>query len=74
MYSNRLIFKTSLDDEVFYLNDTILVNFKHSRNGLSSSELNGGVRDDYKSVFNQHLSQEKIDFLENHDVREYLIS
>ncbi|MBQ2636172.1 MAG: adenosylcobinamide amidohydrolase [Methanobrevibacter sp.] len=74
MYSNRLIFKTSLDDEVFYINDTILINFKHSRNGLSSSELNGGVRDNYKSVFNQHLSQEKIDLLENHDVCEYLIN
>lgn len=73
MYSNRLIFKTSLCDEVFYLKDTILINFKHSRNGLSSSELNAGVHDNYKSVFNQHLTQEKIDFLEDHDVCEYLI-
>ncbi|WP_407413072.1 adenosylcobinamide amidohydrolase [Methanobrevibacter sp.] len=74
MFSNRLIFKTSLDDEVFYLKDTILVNFKHSRNGVSSSELNAGVHENYKSVFNQHLTQEKIDYLENHDVLEYLIN
>ena len=74
MYSNRLIFKTSLDDEVFYLKDTILINFKHNRNGISSSELNGGVRDNYKHVFNQHLSQEKIDYLENADFYEYLIN
>ena len=74
MYSNRLIFKTSSDDEIFYLKDTILVNFKHNRNGVSSSELNGGTCDLYKSVFNQHLSQDKIDYLENHDVCEYLIN
>ena len=74
MYSNRLIFKTSLDDRVYYLKDTILVNFKHNRNGVSSSELNGGTCDLYKSVFNQHLSQDRIDYLENHDVCEYLIN
>ncbi len=74
MYSNRLIFKTSSDDEIFYLNDTILINFNHNRNGVSTSELNGGTCDLYKSVFNQHLSQEKIDYLENHDVCHYLIN
>ncbi|MBR3140401.1 MAG: adenosylcobinamide amidohydrolase [Methanobrevibacter sp.] len=74
MYSNRLIFKTSCDDEVYYLKDTILINFKHNRNGVSSSVLNGGTGNLYKSVFNQHLSQEKIDYLENHDVCEYLIN
>ena len=73
MYSNRLIFKTSLDDEIYYLKDTILINFKHNRNGISTSQLNGGINPLYKSVFNQHLSQEKIDYLENHDICEYLI-
>jgi len=74
MYSNRLIFKTSLNDEIFYLNDTILINFKVNRNGISTSQLNSGTNDSYKHVFNQHLSQDKIDYLENHDVGEYLIS
>ena len=74
MYSNRLIFKTSLDDEIYYLDDTILINFKHDRNGVSTSQLNGGTCDIYKSVFNQHLTQEKIDYLESHDVCEYLIN
>ena len=74
MYSNRLIFKTSTDDEVFYLKDTILINFGVNRNGISTSRLNGGTNDLYKSVFNQHLSQERIDYLENHDLREYLIN
>lgn len=74
MYSNRLIFKTSSDDEVFYLKDTILVNFNHKRNGVSTSELNGGTHDVYKSVFNQHLSQDRIDYLVDHDICEYLIN
>ena len=74
MYSDRLIFKTSCEDEIFYLKDTILINFKHNRNGVSTSELNGGTCDLYKSVFNQHLSQDKIDYLVNHDVCEYLIN
>ena len=74
MYSNRLIFKTSADDEVFYLKDTILINFNVKRNGLSTSELNSGVHDFYKAVFNQHLSQEKIDYLVDHDVCDYLVN
>nr|WP_295000575.1 adenosylcobinamide amidohydrolase [uncultured Methanobrevibacter sp.] len=72
MYSNRLIFKTSNDDEIFYLKDTILINFTVNRNGISTSQLNPGTNELYKSVFNHHLSQEKIDYLENHDVYEYL--
>ena len=74
MYSNRLIFKTSVNDEIFYLNDTILINFNVNRNGLTTSELNGGTNDLYKHVFNQHLSQEKIDYLVNHDVHDYLVN
>ena len=74
MYSNRLIFKTSDNDEIFYLKDTILINFGVSRNGISTSQLNSGTNDLYKSVFNQHLSQEKIDYLENHDICQYLIN
>jgi len=74
MYSNRLIFKTSNDDEIFYLKDTILINFGVNRNGFSTSELNPGTNDSYRFVFNQHLSQEKIDYLVDHDVRQYLIN
>ena len=74
MYSNRLIYKTSNEDEIFYFNDTILINFGVERNGISTSQLNAGTNELYKSVFNQHLSQEKIDYLENHDICEYLIN
>ena len=73
MYSDRLIFKTSLDDEVYYLKDTIFVKFNVKRNGISTSKLNGGFSSSYRSVFNHHLSQENIDYLESHDLRDYLI-
>ena len=73
MYSNRLIFKTSLNDEVYYLKDTIFVKFNVRRNGISTSKLNGGFSSSFKSVFNHHVSQENIDYLENHDLQDYLI-
>ena len=74
MQLNNLIYKTSCDDEVYYLNDSILINFNVKRNGISTSQLNGGSNDLYKSVFNQHLSQDKIDYLESHDICEFLIN
>lgn len=73
MYSNRLFFKTSDNDELYYLKDTIFVKFNVERNGISTSKLNGGFSSSFKSVFNHHLSQENIDYLESHDLREYLI-
>lgn len=73
MYSNRLIFKTSLDDEIYYLKDTVFIKFNVMRNGISTSKLNGGFSSNFKGVFNHHLSQENIDYLEKHDVCDYLI-
>ena len=70
---SKLFFLTSLKDEVYYLNDTIFVKFNVKRNGISTSKLNGGFSENFKSVFNHHLSQENIDYLENHDVCDYLI-
>ena len=74
MNSDRLFFKTSLNDEAYYLKDTIFVKFNVRRNGISTSKLNGGFSNDFKSVFNHHLSQENIDYLTDHDVREYLMN
>ena len=74
MYANRLIFKTSDSDEVYYLNDTVFVKFNSMRNTLSNSVLNGALRNDLRFVFNHHLSQEAIDYLESHDLLNYLIS
>lgn len=73
MYSNKLFFKTSSNDELFYLSDKILINFNHKRNGISTSKLNGGYSNNYKYVFNHQLSQRNIDYLERHDIRKYLI-
>ena len=73
MYNNRLIFKTSSSDEVYYLKDSIFVKFNSKRNTISNSILNGGINNDLKYLFNHHLSQETLDYLENHDLKEYLI-
>lgn len=73
MFSKRLIHKTSTDDEIYYLKDTIFVNFNVKRNGISTSKLNGGFSNNFKGVFNHHLSQENIDYLTDHDVGDYLI-
>lgn len=73
MNSDRLFFKTSVNDELYYLKDTIFVKFNVRRNGISTSKLNGGFSASFQSVFNHHLSQENIDYLEDHDVCDYLI-
>ena len=70
---NRLFFWSSVKDEAYYLKDTIFVKFNVRRNGISTSKLNGGFSSNLKSVFNHHLSQENINYLENHDVGDYLI-
>ena len=72
MYNNRLIFKTSTLDEVYFLKDSIFVKFFNKRNSISNSVLNGGIRNDLRFAFNHHLSQENIDYLENHDLSDYL--
>ena len=74
MNSNRLFFITSDNDEVYYLKDTIFVKFNVKRNGISTSKLNGGFSSSFKGVFNHHLSQENLDYLENHDFYDYLIN
>ena len=70
---DRLFFISSVNDELYYLKDTIFVKFNVRRNGISTSKLNGGFSNTYKSAFNHHLTQENIDYLENHDVCDYLI-
>ena len=70
---DRLFFVSSVNDELYYLKDTIFVKFNVKRNGISTSKLNGGFSRNLQSVFNHHLSQENIDYLENHDLEDYLI-
>lgn len=70
---DRLFFLSSVNDEVYYLKDTIFVKFNVKRNGISTSKLNGGYSSNFQYVFNHHLSQENIDYLETHNLEDYLI-
>ncbi|WP_299522602.1 adenosylcobinamide amidohydrolase [uncultured Methanobrevibacter sp.] len=73
MQTKKLIFKNSTGDRAYIYKDSIVVDFGVCRNGISTSDLNGGYSSDFKSVFNHYLSQENINFLENHSVYEYLL-
>lgn len=73
MYNNRIIFKTSSLDEVYYLKDAIFVKFNSKRNTISNSILNGGINNNLRYIFNHHLSQETINYLEIHDLKDYLV-
>ena len=70
---DKLFFLSSVKDEIYYLKDTIFVKFNVKRNGISTSKLNGGFSNNFQGVFNHHLSQENINYLENHDLEGYLI-
>lgn len=73
MQTKRLIFKNSTGDRAYIYENSIVVEFGVCRNGISTSELNGGYKKDFKSSFNHYLSQENIDFLEDYSVKDYLI-
>lgn len=73
MQTKRLIFKNSTGDRAYIYENSIVVEFGVFRNGISTSELNGGYKKNFKTAFNHYLSQENIDFLENHSIKDYLI-
>lgn len=73
MQTKRLIFKNSTGDRAYIYENSIVVEFGVCRNGISTSELNGGYKKNFKIAFNHYLSQENIDFLENHSIKDYLI-
>ncbi|WP_400243212.1 adenosylcobinamide amidohydrolase [Methanobrevibacter smithii] len=73
MQTKRLIFKNSTGDRAYIYENSIVVEFGVCRNGISTSELNGGYKKNFKTAFNHYLSQENIDFLENHSIKDYLI-
>lgn len=72
MQAKRLIFKNSNGDRAYIYENSIVVDFGVCRNGISTSEINGGFKTNFKTVFNHHLSQDNLDFLENHSVSDYL--
>ena len=73
MQAKRLIFKNSTGDRAYICENSIVVEFGVCRNGISTSDLNGGYKKDFKTAFNHYLSQENIDFLENHSINDYLL-
>ena len=73
MQTKRLIFKNSTGDRAYIYENSIVVEFGVCRNGISTSELNGGYKKNFKIAFNHYVSQENIDFLENHSIKDYLI-
>lgn len=73
MQTKGLIFKNSTGDRAYIYENSIVVEFGVCRNGISTSELNGGYKKNFKTAFNHYLSQENIDFLENHSIKDYLI-
>lgn len=73
MQTKRLIFKNLTGDRAYIYENSIVVEFGVCRNGISTSELNGGYKKNFKIAFNHYLSQENIDFLENHSIKDYLI-
>ena len=73
MQNKKLIFKNSTGDRAYIYKNSIVVDFGVCRNGISTSEINGGFKTNFKSVFNHHLSQDNLNFLENHSVKQYLL-
>ena len=68
----KLLSKTN-GDQILKNNDTIFVKFGSKRNGIVSSWLNGGYREDLIGVFNHQLTQENIDKLGEGGILDYLI-
>lgn len=68
----KLITKTSVGDEILKNKDTVLVKFAPKRNGIVSSWLNGGYREDLSAVFNHQLSQENINKYEEGGILSFL--
>ncbi len=72
MQTKRLIFKNSTGDRAYIYENSIVVDFGVCRNGISTSDINGGFKTNFKTAFNHNLSQDNLDFLENHSVSDYL--
>ena len=70
----KLIFETCNGDEVFRDESNVVVRFAQKRNGIVTSWINAGYREDLEAVFNHQLSQETLDGEESEeiDISDYL--
>lgn len=70
----ELIFETCNGDEVFRDESNVVVRFAQKRNGIVTSWINAGYKEDLEAVFNHQLSQETLDGEESEeiDISDYL--
>lgn len=68
----KLISKTINQDEIYLNHDSIIVKFQSKKNGIVTSWLNGGYKEDLSAIFNHQLSQENIDKYCNGGILNYL--
>ncbi len=68
----KLISKTINQDEIYLNNDSIVVKFSSKKNGIVTSWLNGGYKEDLTAVFNHQLSQKNIDKYYNGGILRFL--
>lgn len=57
----NLIQEFNNGDKLYLSSNTIFIKFSNKRNGIVTSQLNGGFKKDFTGVFNHQLSQEAID-------------
>ena len=65
----ELIFETCNGDEVFRDESNVVVRFAQKRNGIVTSWINAGYREDLEAVFNHQLSQETLDGEESEEIK-----
>ena len=68
----KLISQTINQDEIYLNNDSIVVKFSSKKNGIVTSWLNGGYKEDLTAVFNHQLSQKNIDKYYNGGILRFL--
>lgn len=64
----ELIFETCDGDKVLRDESNVLVRFAQKRNGIVTSWINAGYREDLEAVFNHQLSQETLDGEESEEI------
>lgn len=70
--TKRLIFETSDGEKVYRVDDSLVVKLPKNRNTLITSWINGGYKENLEAVFNNQLSQENINALENSSVSDFM--
>lgn len=68
----RLMHETSSHDKIYANSDFLIVEFPYEKNGISISYLNGGYKENIKSVFNMHLSTDSINKIDMKTIDKFL--